>query len=140
SEGSQLFGAIYIAQGTGPHPCLLMVPEMAGLERLTSLIIPVLEAGVSVAYFYPRGMWDMREPYTLDGALLDIGNAVAYMRRPEVRGELRIDPSRIALAGLSGGGGTLSLIAAAEDPTLRCVAAFAPVNLGADPQSKPMRD
>lgn len=140
SEGSELYGAMYVAAGPGPHPCLLMIPEMAGLERLTSLIIPVMQSGVNVAYFYPRGMWDPRDTYTLDGGLDDITRAVAHLRTPKAVEELRLDPTRIALGGMSGGGGTLSLIAAAEDPTLPYVAAFVPVNLGADPNSKLMRD
>jgi len=132
NEGSVVHGAIYVAQGAGPNPCLIMTPEVGGYERLTSLFVPLCMAGISVAYFYPRGMWDTRETYTLDGALSDLKQMVAYLKSPAVTAKFRIDTDRIVLGGMSGGGGTLSLIAAAEDPTLRYVMAVTPYNFSAE--------
>ena len=130
SNGEALYGAAYIAPGEGPSGCLVTVPEVGGYDRLSSLVNPVQMAGITVVYFHPRGLWDPATPYSFEGALNDTKQAVAYLRRPKVAAALRIDPARIALGGLSGGG-TLSLIAIAEDPSLHHAFAVAPWNFDA---------
>lgn len=129
SEGSEVYGGIYSAQGPEAHGLFIMSPEIGGYDRLTSLFNPIMMAGINVLYFFPRGMWDQTETYTQAGHLQDLKNIIAHVKSPEVAAKYRIDPERIAMGGLSGGGGVLSMIAAAEDPTLSYAMAVAPGNV-----------
>lgn len=135
SEGSVVHATVWIAQGREPKGTVILCPQMFGGDRLESVIIPLMTAGINVLTFHPRGMWDNQHVYTLPGAIDDLLAAAAYVRSTAT-GEIktpqghswRTDTGRIAVMGLSGGGGTVGIVACAEDPMIQSVIAVAPAN------------
>lgn len=138
SHGSVVHATVWIAQGRRPRGTLILCPQMYGGDRLESVIIPLMTAGINVMTFHPRGMWDNQHIYTLTGAIDDLLAAAAYVRST-AKGDIRTpaghawrtDTDRIAVMGLSGGGGTVSISACAEDPLIQSVIAVAPANKSA---------
>jgi dipeptidyl aminopeptidase/acylaminoacyl peptidase len=135
SEGSVVHATMWIASGAEPKPCVIVSPQIFGGDRLESLIIPLLNSGIHVCTFHPRGMWDKENEFGFISALDDIHAAVEFLRNSDVNGSLttmgkpyRIDPKRIAVTGLSGGGGSLGLASCAENPHIHAAIAIAPGN------------
>lgn len=135
SKGSVVHTTMWIATGPEPKPCVIVSPQVFGGDRLESLILPLLNSGIHVCTFHPRGMWDGENEFGFISALDDINAAVEFLRTSEERGCLttmgkpyRIDPARIAVTGLSGGGGSLSLASCAENQHIHAAVAIAPGN------------
>ena len=132
SQGSVVHATVWIAQGRNSKGTVILSPQWYGGDRLESVIIPLMTAGINVMTFHPRGMWDNQHRYTLTGAVDDLLAAAAYIRstvaddiRTPGGHSWRADPVRIAVMGLSGGGGNVSLAACAEDPSIQSVIAVA---------------
>lgn len=135
SQGSVVHAAMWIAGGREPKGCVIISPQAFGGDRLESLIIPLLSSGISVMTFHPRGMWDGEHHYSLISSLDDMHAAVDFVRSAEDAGKrtfqnkaYRIDPERIAVLGLSGGGGSVSFSACAEIQSVKAAIAIAPAN------------
>ena len=135
SQGTPVHAFIWLAQGAEPKGCVLISPQAFGGDRLESLILPLLNSGISVMTFQPRGMWDGHHQYSLISALDDVHAAVEFIRTVDAAGRktragngYRIDPDRIAVLGVSGGGGTVGFAACAEIEALRFGVAIAPAN------------
>lgn len=139
SQGSVVHATMWIAQGRELKGTVILAPQWYGGDRLESVIIPMMTAGINVMTFHPRGMWDNLHTYTLTGAVDDLLAAAAYvrstaadtMKTPKGHG-WRTDPTRIAVMGLSGGGGNVSLSACAEDELIQSAIAVA-ANTNASP-------
>lgn len=138
SQGSVVHATVWIAEGREPKGTVILSPQMFGGDRLESVIIPLMTAGINVMTFHPRGMWDNQHIYTLTGSIDDLLAAAAYVRST-VDGDIttpqgkpwRTDATRIAVMGLSGGGGNVSIAACAEDPLIQSAIAVAPANRSA---------
>jgi dipeptidyl aminopeptidase/acylaminoacyl peptidase len=133
SQGSTVHTLMWIAGGPEPKPCVIISPQVFGGDRLESLIIPLVNSGIHVCTFHPRGMWDRENRYGFVSALDDIHAAVEFVltsgerdRRTAMGMPYRIDPKRIAVTGLSGGGGSLSLASCAENAGIQAAIAIAP--------------
>lgn len=140
SQGSVVHATMWIAQGRELKGTVILAPQWYGGDRLESVIIPLMTAGINVMTFHPRGMWDNLHTYTLTGAVDDLLAAAAYMRStaadtiktPKGHG-WRTDPTRIAVMGLSGGGGNVSLSACAEDELIQSAIAVASNSMAPPP-------
>ncbi len=97
-------GLAYLAAGPGPHPTLVLLHGLPGNEKNLDLAQAVRRAGWNAVTFNYRGSWGSPGRFTFAGNLQDAPNVLAYLRRPEVSSKLRIDVSRIAIAGHSMGG------------------------------------
>lgn len=135
SQGSVVHAAMWIAGGRDPKGCVVISPQAFGGDRLESLIIPLLSSGISVMTFHPRGMWDGDHKYSLISSLDDMHAAVDFVRSADDAGKrtlankaYRIDPERIAVLGLSGGGGSVGFAACAEIESVKAAIAIAPAN------------
>lgn len=135
SQGEAVHALMWIAAGSEPKGCVVLSPQAFGGDRLESLIIPLLNAGISVMTFHPRGMWDKNFKYSLISSLDDVHAAIDFVRTADESGKLtlakksyRIDPNRIAVLGLSGGGGSVGFAACAENENLPAAIAIAPAN------------
>src|SRR5437870_5459209 len=104
SGGVEINGVAYVAAGAGPHPVLVLMHGLPGNEKNLDLAQAVRRAGWTVVTFNYRGSWGSPGKFSFAGNLEDAPNVLAYLRRPEVAAKLRIDTSRIAIAGHSMGG------------------------------------
>jgi pimeloyl-ACP methyl ester carboxylesterase len=120
---------LYVAQGRGPHPTVLLLHGFPGYERNADLAQAVRRAGFNVLLFHPRGAWGSEGTYSNTHVMEDVAATLAWLRRPAAADSYRVDPGRLILVGHSGGG-FHALHAAATDDGVHSVAALAPVDMG----------
>jgi pimeloyl-ACP methyl ester carboxylesterase len=124
---SYMVGIVYVAQGAGPHPLVILLHGYPGDERNADLAQSLRRAGWDVLLFHYRGAWGSQGKFGFSNALEDVGSALAEARTASFAKRFRSDPSRVVLVGHSMGG-FLAITAAAEDPAVRCVASLAGAN------------
>lgn len=129
SEGASLNAILYVAQGPGLHPAVVLLHGFPGNERNLDLAQAVRRAGWNVLFFHYRGAWGSEGDFSFTHVLEDVGNAVALLGDPPFASEHGIDPERIALVGHSMGG-FAALVAGSENAAVDCIASIAGVNLG----------
>lgn len=130
SHGSRLNAILYLAQGPGPHPTVVLLHGFPGNEKNLDLAQALRRAGFNVLFFHYRGSWGSPGSYSFAHCLEDVESALAYLRSEESRTKRRVDPRRIALVGHSLGG-FLALQTAASNDSIRCAVSLAGVDLGA---------
>ncbi len=129
SQGAKLSGIVYVAQGPGPHPTVILLHGYPGNERNLDLAQSIRRAGWNVLFFHYRGSWGSEGRFSIDHAIEDTHAATAFIRSAEFLRKYRTDPARLAVIGHSMGG-YVSLEVLAGDPRLRCGASLAGANLG----------
>lgn len=129
SGGDQMNARLYVAQGSGPHPTVVLLHGYPGVTDLTYLAQVLQRAGYNALYPHYRGTWGSGGSFSWSNALEDVQAALAFLRSQEARKQYRLDPDRIALAGHSLGG-WLALMTAAGEPAVGCVAGLMPGNFG----------
>jgi acetyl esterase/lipase len=102
SAGSLLQGFMYKANGSKPHPTLLLLHGYPGNERNLDLAQAVRAHGWNVVYFNYRGSWASQGEFSFRHCVEDVKNVVAYLKENAVK--MQIDPQQIALFGHSMGG------------------------------------
>lgn len=128
SHGDRLNGIVYLANGPGPHPAVVLLHGFPGNERNLDLAQSLRSNGWNVLFFHYRGAWGSEGTYSFTHVVEDVASAVDYLRANA--GPLRTDPRRIVLVGHSMGG-FAALMAAARDDRIACSAAITPADLGA---------
>ncbi len=126
-EGARVNAIVYLADGPGPHPAVILLHGFPGNERNLDLAQALRREGVNVLFFHYRGAWGSGGVFSLSNVIEDVGAATEFLRAKA--GEFRTDPARIGLVGHSMGG-FAALQGAARDPGIRCVAARAPADVG----------
>lgn len=129
SGESYMVGIVYVAQGVGPHPLVILLHGYPGDERNADLAQSLRRAGFDVLLFHYRGAWGSQGKFSFSNALEDVSSALAEAHSASFAKRFRSDPSRVVLVGHSMGG-FLAIMAASEDPGVRCVASLAGANLG----------
>jgi pimeloyl-ACP methyl ester carboxylesterase len=129
SDGHRLLGCVYVADGPGPHPTVLLLHGCPGNERNIDLAHALRRAGFNVALFHYRGAWGSDGTFSIAGAAADVPAALAFLRHEAHAAAFRIDPDRIVPVGHSMGG-FVALMAAAEDERVPAVAGLAAFNFG----------
>ncbi|WP_157005533.1 alpha/beta hydrolase family protein [Microbacterium trichothecenolyticum] len=132
-----VFGHIWVAQGAERKGTVIIPPQTWGGDSLESVVIPLLHSGINAISFVPIGMWDRTQrTYTMFDAVDDVHALIDWVRSndydpnsPIGQFRRRLDPNRIALFGLSGGGGNVSLAACAESDHVHHVVAVRPQNM-----------
>src|SRR6187401_2150013 len=71
SSGSRVHGNVWLAQGDRAKPCVIISQQMLGGDCLESVTFPLLNSGINVVTYIPRGMRDGQK-YTLVSALDDL--------------------------------------------------------------------
>jgi len=126
SHGALMNALVYVAAGAGPHPAVILLHGFPGNEKNLDLAQDIRRAGWDVLYFNYRGSWGTPGDFSFSHGIEDVSSALAYLRRPEVAKELRLDPAHIVLIGHSMGG-FMAVEGAAADPA---VTAFATISAG----------
>lgn len=102
SAGSLLQGFMYKANGSKPHPLLLLLHGYPGNERNLDLAQAVRAHGWNVIYFDYRGSWGSMGEFSFRHCVEDVKNIIAYLKQTAAK--LQIDPQQIVLFGHSMGG------------------------------------
>ena len=129
SGESYMNGIVYVAQGAGPHPVVILLHGYPGHERNGDLAQVLRRAGWDVLLFHYRGAWGSEGKFSFSNALEDVDSALQFVNTASFAQKFRADPARIALVGHSMGG-FLAIVTGAENPKVRCVASLAGANLG----------
>jgi pimeloyl-ACP methyl ester carboxylesterase len=129
SHGADLNALLYRAGGEGPHPTAIFLHGYPGNERNLDLAQAVRRAGWNALYFHYRGAWGSGGEFSWEHAVEDALAAVAWISAPDFAIDHHADPDRIVLVGHSLGA-WVALMAAAQSPELRHVAALCPWNVG----------
>ncbi|MEE8385694.1 MAG: alpha/beta fold hydrolase [Dehalococcoidia bacterium] len=130
SGDATMNGQMYVANGPGPHPTVLLLHGFPGDEKSLDLARALQRAGFNILFFHYRGAWGSGGTYSLPGQVEDVKAALVFLRQPEVAEQFRVDPTRLMTVGHSLGGFN-ALITGVEDPEIICTVAMAPANLGA---------
>jgi uncharacterized protein len=128
SRGDRLNGIVYVANGPGPHPTVVLLHGFPGNEKNLDLAQSLRADGWNVLFFHYRGAWGSQGTYSFTHVVEDVAAATDFLRANA--GSLRTDAGRIVLVGHSMGG-FAALMAAAADDRIGCTAAITPADLGA---------
>ncbi len=129
SNGSALNGHIYVANGAGPHPTVILLHGFPGYEKNLDIGQAMRRAGFNVLFFHYRGAWGSEGNFSLTHVIEDTLAASAFVRSDTAVQKYRIDPEKISFVGHSMGG-FAALAAGAKDKNVSCVAGLSPADYG----------
>lgn len=129
SGGVRINGVVYVAQGAGPHPTVVLCHGLPGNEKSLDLAQAMRRAGWTVITFNYRGSWGSPGDYRFAQNLEDADAVLAFARDPANAAKLRIDPKRLVIMGHSMGGWVAALTAA-HDKQLLGAAMISAGNMG----------
>lgn len=128
SHGDRMNGHIYLANGRGPHPTVVLLHGFPGNEKNLDLAQALRRAGWNVLFFHYRGAWGSQGTFSFGNAIEDVASALSFLRGP-AKEMLRVDTDHIALVGHSMGG-FLALQGGARDEGVQCIVGLAAANFG----------
>jgi pimeloyl-ACP methyl ester carboxylesterase len=114
--GVHVNGVAYLASGRGPHPTVLLFHGLPGNEKNLDLAQAIRRAGWNVVTVNYRGSWGSAGTFRFAHTVEDARAALAYLRAPAQASRLRVDATRIVIAGHSMGGWAAALAAPQEKP------------------------
>ncbi|APM38942.1 alpha/beta hydrolase family protein [Clostridium kluyveri] len=129
SNNSKLMGTIYVAQGKGPHPTVLLLHGIPGYEQNSDIAHVLLRTGYNVVIFHYRGNWGSEGTYSIGHIFEDIENVIEFLKCRQSVESYRVDSKNIILIGHSLGGFS-ALMAASNHPEIKLVASIAGFNFG----------
>lgn len=132
SHGERLNGLIYLANGEGPHPTIVLLHGYPGNEKNLDLAQTLRRDGFNVLFFYYRGAWGSEGEFAFEYVIEDVASALAMLR--ENADLYRVDTDHIILIGHSMGG-FAALHGAAHDEGVACVAGIAPGDMARIPDA-----
>src|SRR5207247_538754 len=97
SSGARMNGALYLAQGKGPHPTVLVLHGFPGTEKNADLAQVVRRAGFNALIFHYRGAWGSEGNYSLSHVLEDVAATLRWLRQPAVADSYRVNTRRLIL-------------------------------------------
>lgn len=127
SGGARLNGLIYLADGPGPHPTVILLHGYPGNEKNLDLAQAMRRAGFNVMFFHYRGAWGSEGNFSFSNVVEDVGAAADFLRANQET--YRTDPDKLILIGHSMGG-FAAFSAAANDSRIACAAGLAPADFG----------
>ncbi|NNF58054.1 MAG: alpha/beta fold hydrolase [Rhodothermaceae bacterium] len=131
SEGSRLNGLIYLADGPGPHPVVLLLHGFPGNEKNLDLAQAMRRSGVNVVFFHYRGSWGSEGTWGFANAIEDVANVLATVRDSTWAREHRSDPNNVGIVGHSFGS-FLGAKTVEGDNSVACLAYLDGWDVGAD--------
>jgi pimeloyl-ACP methyl ester carboxylesterase len=127
SGDDRMAGLIYMANGPGPHPTVVLLHGFPGNEKNLDLAQAIRRSGFNVVFFHYRGSWGSEGTFSLLQIDDDAMATLNFLRKPEVAQRFRVDVNKLSLLGHSMGGfGALS--AGHLEKDLVCVGAMSPAN------------
>jgi pimeloyl-ACP methyl ester carboxylesterase len=130
SEDACVRGRFFAAAGMTPATTLLLVPGWPGNPNdVLGLGALLVEQGINVCTFNPRGLHQSEGIHSHANTLQDIGAALRWLRQADVRRRFEVDLTRLVLGGHSYGGG-MAMAYAARDSSIRRVISIAGTDHG----------
>ena len=129
SHGKALNGHLYLANGKGPHPTVILLHGFPGYEKNLDLAQVLRRAGFNVLFFHYRGAWGSEGTFSMTHVIEDARAAVHFLQTPNVAARYRIDPKRLVLLGHSLGG-FAALQAGAAEKSVKCIGGISPADYG----------
>ena len=129
SGENKLIGTVFIANGKGPHPLLVLLHGFPGNESNYDIAHAARRAGWNVLVFHYRGSWGSAGIYSFSNCLEDVDDVLKSLADPKFEEKYRIDSNKIVLAGHSLGG-FISLIKLCENGKIKYGASFGGFNFG----------
>jgi uncharacterized protein len=130
SSGFKMNGVLFMAQGPGPHPTVILLHGFPGNERNLDLAQVIRRSGWNVLTFQYRGAWGSEGSFSFANVLDDVAAAIAFIRGP-AGDSGRCSPDQVVLIGHSMGGWA-ALMAAANDSLIQATVSIAAWNIGRD--------
>jgi pimeloyl-ACP methyl ester carboxylesterase len=135
SHGVGLNALMYIAEGAGPHPVVILLHGFPGNEKNLDLAQDIRRGGWNVLYFNYRGSWGTLGNFSFANCIEDVASAVAFLRQPDNAKRLRVDPTRLVLIGHSMGG-FMAVNGGAADPSILAIGSISAADMpGRVPQT-----
>jgi len=128
SNGKKLNGIIYLAQGKGPHPTVILLHGLPGNERNLDLAQVLRRAGWNVVFFHYRGAWGSEGEFLFSNCVEDVSSIIKYIKMEEPQTKYRIDINEIVLIGHSMGGAA-ALLAGAKNDDVKGIISIAGANM-----------
>lgn len=130
SHGAYVNAVIYVAQGAGPHPTVILLHGFRGAELNLDLAQSIRRAGWNVIVFHYRGSWGSPGAFSFANSIEDTQAVLAWARDPENAKKYRFDAQRIVLIGHSMGG--FMAATTGRDPKVVGIGMIAAWNIGAN--------
>ncbi|HSG52758.1 MAG TPA: alpha/beta hydrolase [Rheinheimera sp.] len=130
SYGKRMSGFIYIAEGEGPHPTVLLLHGYPGNEKNLDVAQALRQHGWNVAFFHYRGAWGSEGEFSFLGAEKDVQVVLDYLANKNNAKQMRVNPELISTVGHSMGG-HMAIAGILDNPAVRCSVAWDGANLGA---------
>jgi len=127
SNGKRMSGFIYQAEGTGPHPSVLLLHGYPGNEKNLDVAQTLRSNGWNVVFFHYRGAWGSEGEFSFLNAEADVQTVLQYMKNNAKK--LKIDKDLISIVGHSMGG-HMAIAGILDNPTAACAVAYDGANLG----------
>lgn len=131
SGDAKLNAIFYLAGGAGRHPVAVIFHGYPGNEKNLDLAQAMRRAGFHVLWFNYRGSWGNGGTFSMEHALEDARNVLAFVRSPGAVEKYGIDARRVAVVGHSFGG-WLALMIGARDPQVGAIVSLAAWNAVVD--------
>jgi pimeloyl-ACP methyl ester carboxylesterase len=127
-EGAYLVGALRLPDGEGPHPVVVLLPGLDSTkEELRSTEETFLDRGLATFAVDGPGQGEAEYDLAIRGDWAPVGEAILAT----IEGLPELDPSRVAIWGVSLGGYYAPRVAAALGDRVRaCVALAGPYDFG----------
>jgi hypothetical protein len=128
-KGDDLIVMVYVAQGKGPHPTVILYHGFPGYEKNFDLAQTLRRAGYNVMVFHYRGCWGSTGNYSVNNVLEDAEAAITLLKTDAIMTTCRVDSEKIILMGYSLGGFT-AMITLANHPEIKSMAFLVGFNFG----------
>jgi predicted alpha/beta-fold hydrolase len=83
SDGARMPGLVYLANGTGPHPTVVLLHGFPGNEKNLDLAQVLRRAGFKVVFFHYRGAWGAEGSYSIRQLDDDTRVVLNFLRQPD---------------------------------------------------------
>lgn len=131
SYGKRISGFIYLAEGEGPHPTVLLLHGYPGNEKNLDVAQALRKKGWNVAFFHYRGAWGSEGEFSFRNAEADVQVVLNHLSDKDNSKELRVNPNLISTVGHSMGG-HMAIAGILDNPIVKCSVAWDGANLGAN--------
>ncbi len=129
SEGLKLLGTVFMADGKGPHPTVLLLHGFPGNENNFDIAQTLRRAGYNTVFFHYRGIWGSPGKFSFSNCIEDTANVIREIQSLPEDNQYRIDSRNIIIAGHSMGG-FCAMITGAQFPEIKKIAFLAGFNFG----------